>query len=146
MKVFHAYDESCAYPGHYVPLFNAESVRRELRHPHEGKMQNPPLNITERPDIYLVEIAIPGLKHEDFLITAEAHFLTVAVLQNTDHNSNCRFQLHEYNYQCFQRHILLPDDADAEFSTAKYAEGLLQIFVPRTDQPLMNFYTRIAVY
>lgn len=142
------YNTSCSiYPGGYVPLLRPEEIDEGLRLCHEGQMLLPPVNITELPDSYKVEIAIPGLRRQDFLLHAKGNVLFVRVLHRDMGSKEVRhFQLHEFNYECFDRHITLPDNADPEFSSAEYKRGLLQIVMPKTNRPVKNEYNRIVVY
>ena len=50
------------------------------------------------------------------------------------------------NYDCFERLITLPMNAEAEFVSAEYKSGILCMHVPKTDHPSKNMHTRIVVY
>jgi HSP20 family protein len=136
-----------SYPGTYVPLMREEEMRKELKRSQEGKRLLPPVNIAELSDCFKVEVAIPGVKREDFLIQADGNILSVFVLHKDCgcHESEW-FKLHEFNYECFDRPIILPGNADAEFTCAEYKEGILHLYVPKTNQPVKNLHTRIVVY
>ena len=135
------------YPGGYVPLIKEEEMRRELKRSHEGKMLLPPVNIAELSDSFKVEVAIPGVKREDFLIHADGNVLSVFVLHKDCEcpESDC-FKLHEFNYECFDRPIVLPGNADTEFTCAEYKEGILHLYIPKTNKPVKNLHTKIVVY
>jgi len=135
------------YPGDYVPLLKAEEIEEELKHSHEGEALFPPVNITELADSFKVEVAIPGVRREDFLLHTTDNILFVRVLNKEYklHGAE-RFQLHEFNYECFDRHIVLPENADAEFTSAEYKAGILRLYLPKTDQPSKNRPTTIVVY
>jgi len=142
------YDTECLiYPGAYVPLLKEEEVQEELKRPHEGETILPPVNVTEMADSFKVEVAIPGVKREDFLIHSDGNVLSVCVLHKEPglHEGE-RFQLHEFNYECFDRHIILPDNADSEFVSAEYKTGILCLYVPKAKQPAKNQHARIVVY
>ena len=143
-----SYDVGCLiYPGTYVPLMKEEEVISALNTSPKNELVLPPVNITELSDSYKIELATPGVKREDFLIHADENTLSiVAVHKQSANYSNEQFQLHEFNYTCFDRHILLPENADTEFTGAEYKEGILRFYVPKTDQPAKNLHTRIAVY
>ena len=142
------YDTNCSiYPGSYVPLLKAEEVEKELKRLHKYENNLLPVNVTELADSFKVEVAIPGLKREDFFIRADENDLSVCVVHKkcglTDRE---RFQLHEFNYECLDRHITLPQNADAEFISAEYKGGILCLYVPKAKQPVKNQHTMIVVY
>lgn len=142
------YSPDCSiYPGHYVPLLKPEEIDEELRLSHEGEMLFPPVNITEMADSFKIDVAIPGVKREDFLVHTNENVLFVRVLQKDFGPKEVQhFQLHEFNYQCFDRHVTLPDDADPEFSSAEYKGGILQVVMSKTKRPAKNRHNRIVVY
>jgi HSP20 family protein len=148
MKNIILYDSGCSiYPGDYVPLVKAEEIEEELKHSHEGDTLFPPVNITELADSFKVEVAIPGVRREDFLLHTHENVLFVRVLHKEYVvEGSERFQLHEFNYQCFDRPIVLPDNADAEFTSAEYKAGILRLYIPKSDQPTKGRNTRIVVY
>jgi HSP20 family protein len=131
------YNPDCSiYPGDYMPLLTAEEIEEELKLSHEGESLFPPVNITELVDSFKVEVAIPGVKREDFLLHAKEN-----VVEGSE-----RFQLHEFNYQCFDRPVVLPENADVEFISAEYKAGILRLYIPKSDQPAKNRHTTIVVY
>jgi HSP20 family protein len=142
-------DRTCCsvYPGEYIPLIKAEELAEELKKQREGTAVQPLINIREKADCFHIDLAIPGLKREDFFITVNDNILSIAVLHKEcgkiRQNS---FQLHEFNYECFNRHIILPENADAEFVSAEYKEGVLRLYVPKADRPAKNPHARIVVY
>ncbi len=135
------------YPGNYVPLRKKEEVEKELRHPQEGKMLTPPVNVTELVDTYKVEVAIPGVKREDFLVQSDDNILSVQVMQKENNTGGKEtFQVQVFNYQCFDRHIVLPPNADTEFTCAEYKDGILRLQMPKTNTTDKNHHTRIVIY
>jgi HSP20 family protein len=148
MKNYNLYDSGCSvYPGDYVPLLKAEEMQDELKFFNEGEMTFPSANITELADTYKVELAVPGAKREDFLIQADENILSVSVVhkQLVQRNEEI-FQLHEFDYNCCKRYIVLPDDAGAEFVSAEYKAGILCLYVPKVKEPVKNLHTTIVVY
>ncbi len=135
------------YPGAYVPLVKEEEVQAALKRPHEGEIVIPPVNVSELGDLFKVEVAVPGARKEDFLIHSDANVLSVCVLQKDDGSHEGEiFKLHEFNYECFDRHIILPGNADSEFASAEYKEGILRLLIPKSEQPGKNMRTTIVVY
>lgn len=142
------YDTGCLiYPGVYVSLLKEEDVQEELNRSYEGEAVLPPVNVTELADSFKVEVVVPGVKRGDFLIHADENVLSVCVLhKECGLHEGESFQLHEFNYGCFDRHIILPDNADAEFISAEYRAGILRLYVPKAKLPAKNQHTRIVVY
>jgi len=142
------YETVCViYPGTHVPVVKEEEFLSALKLPHDGGSILPPVNVTELADLFKVEVAIPGVKREDFLIHADDNILSVCVMHKEPGNHDGEiFQQHEFNYECFDRHIILPDNADADFISAEYAAGILYLHVPKTKQPAKNLHNRIVVY
>jgi len=135
------------YPGTFIPLVKEEEVQTALKHKHAGEIVIPPVNVIELGDLFKVEVAIPGVQKEDFLVHSDANVLSVCVLQKDEGSHEGEiFELHEFNYECFARHIILPGNADPEFASAEYKEGILRIFIPKSEQPGKTLHTRIVVY
>lgn len=135
------------YPGSYVPLLTPEQIDEELCRIHIGDLQLPPVNIEELGDAFKIEIAVPGLKREDFLIHIDSHTLYIRVL-NTDlqKKANINFKQHEFNFECFEKRIRLPQNADAGFLSAEYKTGLLVVTIPKSSRPVENPHLQIVVY
>jgi HSP20 family protein len=143
-------NQSCkcsVYPGEYIPLLNTEELMAELKRPHEGIVVRPHINISEERELVKIEVDIPGLRREDFFINIENNILSIAVLHkkfNAKHKE--RFQLHEFNYECFNRHIILPENVDTEFVSAEYKTGILKMYLPKTDYPSKLTSAQVIVY
>ena len=142
------YEATClVYPGCYVPLLKEEDVNSALKLLPEGETILPPVNISEFTNFFKVELAVPGVKREDILVHSDGNVLSVCVLQKkAKYDGGERFQLHEFNYNCFSRDITLPFNADSEFASAEYKEGKLRLFILKTEQPGKRARTEIAIY
>ena len=92
----------------------------------------PPLNIKEEKNNYIVEMAVPGLKKEDFNIQVEGNLLTISCEKETEKNENGKksFSCKEFSYSCFSRSVRLPDYVDTSKIVAKYTEGILNLTIP----------------
>lgn len=135
------------YPGEYVPLLREEEVREELKRSHKEAFNHPPVNVTELAQSYKIEVAIPGVKREEFLIQIDENILSVNVLHKKSMLPEVEnFQLHEFDYECFDRNIILPENVDAEFVSAEYRSGILRLHLTKTNHPAKNFHTQIVVY
>ncbi len=139
--------QQSVYPGAYIPILHQEDVKEALKATREGTIVQPPVNIREFNECYTVEVCTPGLNREDFLITVEDQSVHITVLQKElIPESSTRFQLHEFNYECFEREIMLPLNADTEQTRSEYQNGLLHLLVPKTNNPVDKVSMEVVVY
>ncbi len=135
------------YPGQYTPLPELEQLATELKTNREGTFVEPLMNVKDTAESFIVEVAIPGVKRENFLIAVDEQVLSIALLSkhSADYATET-FHLHEFNYDCFDRRILLPDTVNVELASASYNDGLLHIYIPKENKPVEAVALRIVVY
>lgn len=134
------------YPGQYIPaLFNPDELVDELQKPHEGETR-PLVNITEDPEAFTIEVAAPGLRKDDFIVSTDGNKLTISVLHTENDTSKKKYRQQEFNYSCFQREIILPGNTDTGFIYAAYVNGILSLIVPKTKEQTIQRVDRIIVY
>jgi HSP20 family protein len=107
----------------------------------------PAVNITERKDDYLVSMAAPGLKKEDFKIDVEGNMLTISS-ENEEENEETeeKFTRQEYSYSSFERSFTLPDEVNKDRIDAHYQDGVLKIVLPKKEEAKkMTTSKKIAV-
>lgn len=137
----------CIYPGEYTPLPELEQLAAELKLHRKGTVVQPLVNVRDNADSFIVEVAIPGVKRENFLIAVKNQVLSIAMFaKNRVDYIPENFQQHEFNYDCFDRYVPLPDNVNPELASASYREGLLQIYIPKERAPVKTEALRIVVY
>ncbi len=97
----------------------------------------PSVNIQESNDGFLVEMAAPGMKKEDFKIELDNEYLKISSEKQTNHetNDNQRFTRREFSYQSFERSFHLPKSVvDTSKINARYENGMLQILIPKREE------------
>lgn len=135
------------YPGEYIPLLDAEELQNELKKPHEGSVLHPFINVSEHNNHYKVEAAIPGLNREDFFVNIDDNILSISVLhKKAPVGEEKKFKLHEFNYECFNRNIILPQNVEKDFVKAEYKEGILSLYFPKTNTPGHHPHSNVIVY
>lgn len=112
-----------------------------------GKVMNvPAVNITEQKNDYLVSLAAPGLKKDDFKIDVDGNMLTISSeKEETKEEKDKRFTRKEYNYSSFSRSFTLPEEINKEKIEAKYEDGVLRISLPRKEEAKKPAAKQIAV-
>lgn len=109
-------------------------------------MNVPAVNITEQKDAYMVSLAAPGLKKEDFTIDVEGNMLTISSKKEERiEEKDKKFTRKEYSYSSFSRSFTLPEEINMEKIDAKYENGILNISLPRTEAAKRTSAKHIAV-
>ena len=99
-----------------------------------GKMTTvPPVNIIENENNYILSLAVPGMKKEDFKISLEGLILSISLQKEVEEFEE-KFTRREYNFYSFSRSFTLPEDVKPEYIEAKYEDGLLKIVLPRKEE------------
>ena len=95
----------------------------------------PAVNITENGKNYLVTLAAPGLKREDFKIDIDGDRLTIsAEKEEQKEEKEESYGRHEYNYTSFSRSFTLPDNVKQDSIDARYENGELRITLPKKEE------------
>src|SRR6202020_3139114 len=88
----------------------------------------PAVNIAETENEFHIELAVPGLKKEDFKISLDKNVLSVSAekkVENVDESK--KYSKREYSYNSFVRSFTLPEVADAGKIEAEYTDGVLKL-------------------
>lgn len=97
----------------------------------------PAVNVSEKKDMYCIEVAAPGLKKEDFKISMEDDVLTISAHKEEkkeEKDKEDNYTRREFNYSSFTRSFTLPEDVDADKISAKYTDGVLNMCVPKKPE------------
>lgn len=130
------------YPGQYAPLFDREASKTG----HVKNVNEPLINIDELDKCFKIDVVIPGTRKEDIMINLHDNILCVTVLHDNLISAERKIRIHEFDTNYFERHIRLPPNADAQLMFAEYKEGILNLHIPKTEQPAENYAAHIAVY
>lgn len=94
----------------------------------------PAVNVIENKDNYILEVAAPGLKKEDFKIDVADNLLTISSEKETEkEKSTKKYTRKEYSFSSFSRTFYLPEDIDADSINASYENGELSIKIKRKE-------------
>jgi HSP20 family protein len=138
--------EYTVYPGEYIPLPEVEALREELKMPGKGMAAKPPVNMNELKDSFAIEVLVPGVKREDILVHVHDDILYIVVLHKESDVLKKKQKIHEFDTDCLERNIRLPKNADTEFVSAEYNNGMLCLHIPKTHAPLNRGTRQIVVY
>tara|TARA_Y100000766_G_C18798428_1_gene551821 strand:+ start:637 stop:1038 length:402 start_codon:yes stop_codon:yes gene_type:complete len=96
----------------------------------------PAVNINESETSYELHMAIPGKTKKDFIIEFENDILSISGVSTEKNKSKNiqSFPLHEFNYNQFKRSFKIPKIVEIDKISAKYLNGVLQIFLPKLKE------------
>ena len=100
-----------------------------------GRAWAPALDIAERPDAYVVTVEVPGVKPEELEITLEGGVLTISGERRfVNETKEQQYHRVERRYGAFRRSITLPARVSADAIDASFADGVLQVVVPKAEE------------
>jgi HSP20 family protein len=98
-------------------------------------MTIPAVNITDNKDDFMVSLAVPGMKKDDFKIDIEGNMITISCEKEEKiEDKEAKFTRKEYNYSSFSRSFTLPEDILKDKIEARYEEGILKLFLPKKEE------------
>jgi len=95
----------------------------------------PAVNTKETDGSFQIEVAVPGMKKEDFKIELDNNILTISSdkKEEKDEKDGEKISRREFSYFSFQRSFHLPNNVKEEEISAEYADGLLKLTIPKTE-------------
>ena len=93
----------------------------------------PAINVKESDKAYIVELAAPGMKKDDFQVhvNEEGNLVIKMESKHEDEEKNTRYLRREFSYSKFEQALILPDDVDKEQIAARVDNGVLTVDLPR---------------
>jgi HSP20 family protein len=97
----------------------------------------PAVNVRDNENEYLIEVAAPGMKKDDFKINYDNGRLTISSEKQEEmkEGESDRYTRREFHYQSFQRTFTVSENVvDSGKIGANYADGILIITLPKRDE------------
>lgn len=121
-----------------VPSLNSffnDDLRKDLYDWNEKNFLSigdtlPSANVKDLEDEIRIDLAVPGLKKDDFKIQIKNKTLSISSEkkdEKTEQDDEGNFLRKEFNYEAFCRTFQLPDNIDEKSIHAAYADGILHI-------------------
>lgn len=103
----------------------------------------PPIEISETDKEVQVCVALPGIKPEDINVDVTGNALVLSgETRRESRQDDKQFHRSEFQYGRFTRRVTLPDYAQGDACTAEYKDGVLEVHIPKSENPMRK---RIAV-
>ena len=95
----------------------------------------PAVNISERPNDFRIELAVPGIDKNDFKIEVDKGVMSVSAEKKEEKKDETeRYTRKEFSYSSFKRSFNLPEHVDLENIAAEYKEGILVLTIPKKEE------------
>ncbi|SMP26023.1 heat shock protein Hsp20 [Algoriphagus winogradskyi] len=98
----------------------------------------PSVNIIETGNDFKVEMAVPGMKKEDFKVELDNNTLSIQAEISSESEDNfnepARYARKEFSYQSFRRTFYLPNTVENEKIEATYQDGILCLIIPKREE------------
>ena len=109
----------------------------------------PAINVKESEVDYEVEVAAPGMTKDDFNVHLNQDGdLTIKMeskKENREEEKKAHYLRREFAYSKFEQTLILPDDVDKENISAKVADGVLTVVLPKIRKEERNVVRQITV-
>lgn len=95
----------------------------------------PPVNIIEKDNAYLLEVAAPGMGKTDFTLKLDGTLLTISGAKKEEVKDDTSKHIRkEFGYKEFKRSFTLDEKIDAANIAAKYENGILKVALPKKEE------------
>lgn len=125
------YNNNNVFPSLINEFFNDDFGMNFLNRSHSV----PSVNSLENNDSFEIDLAVPGMKKEDFTIELNDKVLVISS-ETSNTMENDKMRLNEFNFSSFQRSFRVPDTVDQDKIKANYKNGILKIKLPKRKESI----------
>lgn len=101
------------------------------------RLTAPAVNIQDREHSFVVEMAAPGLRKEDFTVDLQNGVLSIeAETQKEDEEKTDSYTRREFAYKGFSRSFSLPEYVKQDDINATYENGILRLVLKKEPQAI----------
>ena len=109
----------------------------------------PAINVKETDKAYVVELAAPGMKKEDFNVHINDEGNLIVKMEkkneNKEEDKSARYLRREFSYSKFEQTLLLPDDVKREDIKAHVENGVLTAELPKQVEEKVKLSRQIEI-
>ena len=97
----------------------------------------PAANVKETETEYVLELAIPGRKKEDFNVEIDNDILTISSeVKSEENKEDDGYTRREFTFSSFKRVFSLPETISLDKINATYEDGILKFVLPKKEEAL----------
>tara|TARA_B110000438_G_scaffold52607_1_gene52817 strand:+ start:244 stop:666 length:423 start_codon:yes stop_codon:yes gene_type:complete len=120
------YNNNKVFPSLMNQFFNDDLRMNVINNNHSV----PSVNSIENDNSFEIDLAVPGMKKDDFTIQLNDKVLVISS-ENTNSVENNSMSLNEFNYSSFQRSFTVPETVELDKIKANYKNGILKVKLPK---------------
>ena len=109
----------------------------------------PAINVKENDKEYVVELAAPGMKKENFNVHInDEGNLIIKMEQKQEHkeeDKSVRYLRREFSYSKYEQTLILPDDVKKDAISAKVEHGVLTVELPKVVEEKVKVSRQIEI-
>lgn len=119
-------------PAFFSDFFDGDT----MNYPFMDNSTMPAVNIKETKDDFVVEVAAPGMKKDDFKIELDNNLLMISSEKEEKHEDKQEgeYTRKEFMYQSFRRSFTVPKTIEDGKIKATYNDGVLSIHLPKKEE------------
>lgn len=124
------------FPSIFDRFFNNDLMDWNLSNFSSTNTSLPAVNVKERDNEFVIDVAAPGMSKNDFKINFLNNVLTISSEKKDEkEDKNENYTRKEFAYQSFQRSFTVAENTiDSDKIGAKYNDGILHITLPKRDE------------
>ena len=97
----------------------------------------PAVNIKDNEKSFELELAVPGMKKDDFTVEVDNDVLTISSeFKSENEETQDNYTRKEFSYSAFKRAFTLPETVDGSKIDARYEDGILRLTLPKKQEAL----------
>ena len=109
----------------------------------------PAINVKENDKSYIVELAAPGMKKEDFNVHINDEGNLIIKMESKqetkEEDKNTRYLRREFSYSKYEQTLILPDDVDKQKIAARVEHGVLTVELPKIEETKVKVARQIEI-
>ena len=109
----------------------------------------PATNVMENDEMYVVQLAAPGMKKEDFFVNINDEGTLVVKMEQKADEKKADEKMHylrrEFSYTKYEQTLILPDDVDKNKIEAKVEDGILTVNLPKVEEAKVKVARSIEI-
>ena len=129
-------------PTVFNDLFDADFMPR-------ANATAPAINVKENDKEYIVEVAAPGMKKEDFNVHINDEGNLIIKMEQKqeqkEEDKNTRYLRREFSYSKYEQTLILPDDVKKDAISAHVEHGVLTVQLPKIVEEKVKVSRQIEI-